>query len=86
MVMMMMPMAAKGLIQTQTFVTIGANYALSPLGANGSPLSPLNRHCHPFLLMTILAVTSPFNGVIVAILMAPMVTNGTNDDSNWRQW
>ena len=49
----------------------------------GSPLSPLNRHCHQDCNMAILAVTSPFNGAIVAIKMARMVTNG---DRQWRKW
>jgi len=51
--------------------------------AIGSPLSPLNRHCHHWRHcrnMAILAMTSPFNGAIVAIKMEPMVTNGG------RQW
>ena len=73
------PLQSNGII-----LTIGRPWIL-----NGSPLSPLIRHCGP---MVILAVTLQFNGAIVAFEMVPLVivgdhqcspmaiTNGANGD------
>ena len=85
------------IVTISTIIVIGSNGAISTIVTKGAivavdrqlitivaiklPLSPLWQMAQMSLVIP--ASTLPFNGAIVAINMAPIVTNG---DHQWRQW